>query len=260
MKPWWGVKTLKSQEIVQWSIKDRFVALQKGLKEWTIYNFETPNEQNSDVIYKIVKDKQQLVNATATRFVLPPHVNSVLVEPSLADRAMIVKPSNPLLIMPDESIKVFISTPLWITILYEEKDLPLLDVPFWRPSDSWFGKNTMHGDLCYAKYTDAALSIREANPRSHRAITSVTIVNKQSTPLSIERLNLPTPKLKVYVDEAGQFWSEDLIIEQKTEHGAPVSEVKHKVPEHNSGLTLVSQSRVASNKSSLLSTLKNLVA
>ncbi len=260
MEAWWGVKTLNNQEIVQWSIHDRFIALQKDLREWTIYNYETTTEQNCSLVYKKLLDTQHLGHATATRFVLPQHVNSVLVEPSLADRAMIVKPSNPLLIMPDESIKVYISTPLWLTILYAEKDLPLLDVPFWRPSDSWFGKNTMHGDLCYAKYTDAALSITEANPRSHRAITSVTIVNKQSTPLSVERLNLPTPKLKVYVDEMGQFWSEDLIIEQKTEHGASVSEVDHKVPEHDSGLTLVSQSRMASNKSSLLSTLKNLVA
>ncbi|MDC8831068.1 DUF432 domain-containing protein [Alteromonas gilva] len=256
---WWGQFTFSPDEIKCWRIGERCIAIKRGLHEWTVWNKQTYPEQSEVVICNCVQPDENFDDVDYQRFMVKQTGDTLIIEPSLADRAMIVRPSKPIIVMPDEEVRLYVSTPMWMTVLLPNREEPMTDIPFWRPSDSWFGSSTMRGDICYAKYTEAKMDRSRLENRSHRAFTTVTIKNDQEDPLSIQRLNLPVPALKLYIDQDQQFWTEQVNIVQRTEHSSPVSHVKQSLPEDPQSMVLVSESREMSKKPSFLSTIKSLV-
>lgn len=256
---WWGEFDFALNQTKCWRIGERTVFIRRSEKEWTVWNKECVNENNEAIVVDDIESEEPIDKLSSERFILSNTSKKLFVEPSLADRAMVVRPSKPIIVMPGEQAKLFISTPLWMTLSIEDKDAPMVDIPFWRPSDSWFGATTMSGDLCYSKYTDAKLNADNLEIRSHRASTLVTVLNDQDENLLIQRLNLPVPLLKVYANENNQFWTDQVNIVQSNEHSMAVSHISHSPPEHFKSLTQVSESRELSNKSSLMSSIKNLI-
>lgn len=258
---WWGEFEFEFEigETKCWRIGDRFIAIRRNQQEWTIWNKETDTELQKLISVNEPETNESFDSVDYKRYVLSSTTKQLVVEPSLADRAMVVRPSKPLVVLPGEDITVYISTPLWMTILVPQQKVPIADIPFWRPSDSWFGPSTMAGDLCYSKYTDAKMDMQNLEKRSHRASTMVTIKNASESPLNIERINLPVPALKVYEDENGEFWTDHVSILQKMEHAKPISHIRHLPPENVAKMKLVSESRELSNKTSFLSSIKSLI-
>ncbi|WP_342807616.1 DUF432 domain-containing protein [Alteromonas sp. M12] len=257
--PWWGEFTFALSETKCWRIRERLIAIKRGQGEWTIWNHETTAEIDLPISTDKSISNESFEDVEFSRYLLENTSDTLLIEPSLADRAMVVRPSRPLVVLPEEQINVFVSTPLWMTILIPNHPLPMADIPFWRPSDSWFGPSTMEGDLCYSKYTDAKMDIKRLEKRSHRATTMVTIKNAQEKPLTIDKLNLPVPALKLYVNQDGEFWTDQVSIMQRLEHTKSVSHVRHSPPDKIQLMELVSESRELSKKSSFLSSIASLI-
>ncbi|MFT6331614.1 MAG: hypothetical protein ACJAYN_003577 [Bermanella sp.] len=76
------------------------------------------------------KPKESFDNVDYRRYVLGSTSEQMIIEPSLADRAMIATLNKPIVVLPGEEIKVFISTPLWMTILVPQRKVPIADIPF----------------------------------------------------------------------------------------------------------------------------------
>lgn len=257
--PWWGEFSFTPSETKCWRIKDRLIAIKRGSREWTIWNNQTATEMDLAIAVNKPKSRESFEDIEFSRYLLGDTTDTLIIEPSLADRAVVVRPNRPLVVMPQEKINLYVSTPIWVTVLIPERDVPMADIPFWRPSDSWFGPSTMSGDLCYSKYTDAKLDIERLEKRSHRASTMVTIKNDQDKPLTIERLNIPVPALKLYVNQDGEFWTDQVSILQRFEHNKSISHVRHSPPENIQLMELVSESRELSKKASFLSSIASLV-
>lgn len=256
---WWGKFQFAINDSMYWRIGERSIIVKRSQREWTIWNKQTDAELKMPIKVGKTSSDEQLLDDDCSRYILAATNEVLEIEPSLADRAMIVKPAIPLIVSPNEQIEMFVSTPLWLTVLIPSKDKPIADIPFWRPSDSWFGPSTQTGDLCYSKYTDAKLDESLLELRAYRATTKVMLTNELEEPLVLERLNLPVPALKLYVDKSNRFWSDEVSILQTEEHGKSVSRVKHFAPKNSTGLLLVSESRELSKKSSFLSSIKSLV-
>lgn len=255
---WWGDFDFAMDAIKRWKFGDRFIAIQRSAHEWTVWDNTTSQEESVPITVEDIVETETFEGVDFSRYVVSESKNILMIEPSLADRAMIVRPNKPFSVLPQQEITVYVSTPVWMTILLKNSDVPMADIPFWRPSDSWFGKNTMHGDICYSKYTEAKLNDDVLEIKPHRAKTMVTIKNALNEPLKIERLNLPVPALKLYVTSDG-FWTDQVSIVQTLEHGKSVSHLRHFRPQLIEDLRLVSESRVLSKKSSLLSSIKSLI-
>lgn len=256
---WWGTFKFDMTETKCWRVGQRTIAIERDMHEWSIWNKETPKEETKLItvtpkgIHETFKDselKRYMTNQTS---------NVLVIEPSLADRSMTVRPAKPFVIMPEQEVQVYISTPLWMTVMLPETQIPIADMPFWRPSDSWFGPSTMHGDICYSKNTDAKTDRNKLETRSHRANSIITIKNAHDEPLTVERMSLPVPALKLYVDDSGMFWTDQVSILQEVEHNKPISHVRHSPPKVKSHIVRVSESRELSSKTSFLSTLISLI-
>lgn len=259
-KSWWGEFHFDPLETKCWRIGDRVIAVKRNKHEWTVWNKETDVESDQPTLVEAPKPSDSFQDSEFHRYILNTTNGTLIIEPSLADRAMVIRPNKPFTIMPEEEIKIYVSSPLWMTILAPDSKMPISDIPFWRPSDSWFGPSTMSGDLCYSKYTDAKMEKELIEKRSHRATTIVTIKNAQEEPLYIERLNLPTPALRLYSDQEGELWTDQIFITQHIEHSKSVSHVRHTSPENITNLKPISESRESSNKASFLSSIKSLVS
>jgi hypothetical protein len=142
---------------------------------------------------------------------------SIELVPCLADRPIVVSPEDPLILPPREHITLFISTPLWVKVVAGKGDVPLLDQPTHRPTDTWFGPSTMEGELCYATRTSARMNLENIPIRPHRAISTVEIKNEAKSDLSIEKLRIPAQQMSVYATSDGHFWTETVTLDRQDE-------------------------------------------
>ncbi len=83
-------------------------------------------------------------------------------------------------------------------------------MPVYRPSDTWFGADTIDGEFCYASRTQARTSLESLIHFPHRAITPIIIVNEVEDPLQILQLRVPLPYLALHVSPDGQLWTDSI--------------------------------------------------
>lgn len=129
------------------------------------------------------------------------------VEPLLADRPVVARPLVPTELLPKERATLLVSTVLWARVAVGEQTLA--ELPAARLSDTWFGANTRHGELCYASQTRARLRLDNVHDNAFRAVTPVTISNDGEDNLKLERINVPVPHLTLFCD-GQRFWTSAL--------------------------------------------------
>ncbi|MFH1465270.1 MAG: hypothetical protein ABIO70_12865 [Pseudomonadota bacterium] len=129
--------------------------------------------------------------------------------PRLADRPVIVRPSEPLLVAPEEEVLLFAVTPLWVSLQAADGRQPLVELPCTRLSLTWFGADTRVGELCLAGRRPLC-----ATPATEpcRARTPVRIHNHTEEPLPVERLRLPLPRMPLFQTAEGAFWTPQVAV------------------------------------------------
>ena len=141
------------------------------------------------------------------RFLLSDNSQSVGIAPQLADRTVVVRPLVPTELLPRQRATLFISTALWARIAFGGQTLA--ELASVRLSDTWFGTNSRHGELCYASQTRALVSLDNAQHSPFRAITPISIDNQGDANVRLERINVPVPNLTLYCD-GERFWTSAL--------------------------------------------------
>lgn len=141
-----------------------------------------------------------------TRYLCERTADGIALSARLADRAVASRPEVPIVVQPHQQISLWISTPLWIRIAEIGDEVPLVELPVVRMSDSWAGRDTRSGTLCYATRTRARTSDL-VDPHPVRAITRVEVSNRGDSPLPVERINLPVPHLTLYLGPRGWLTS-----------------------------------------------------
>lgn len=142
------------------------------------------------------------------------HPGSRLVlTPQTADRPVVVRPVTPFLLPPDEELTLYVSTMVWLQVKVGDPPREFLEVPLYRPSDTWFGASTGDGEMCYSLQTSARLYLEKLPIRPHRAISALRVRNRAGTNLSIERVVLPLPHMSIFAGEDGKLWTETVTLE-----------------------------------------------
>ncbi|TYK64244.1 hypothetical protein [Colwellia echini] len=254
---WWGEFTFNVQQQQSWSVGERAILLKRKATEWNLWNIES-DEEGDDIIVSDGSAFNLDDKVAAGRFLEQMTTDKIKVYPLLADRTFIARPSSPLTILAGEKTQLFISTPLWFYAETFPGAKPLVDLPFWRPSDSWFGRSTIDGQLCYAKYTTAKTDIDELDLHPHRATTSIMLINNHNKALTINRINVPVNYLHLYSDSKNQLWTSRLTIEVKDDSADVELIIEKKFPSDFDALTFISKPRVLSEHGKLIRRISNL--
>lgn len=167
-------------------------------------------------------------NSQQRRFLVGDDQHPVAIAPCLADRPVVTRPQVPTELLPRQRVRLLVSTPLWLQIQIGEQ--LLLELPSIKLSDTWFGPHTRSGELCYAAQTRARLTTEQLPEDPLRAQTEVTLINHASTPLLLERLNLPVPNLPLYSDGL-RFWTASLTIERSRDQQTAQVEIDPRPPQ-----------------------------
>lgn len=144
---------------------------------------------------------------------------AVQLVPRLADRPIIARPEHPFWLPSGTDVTVYMSAPVWVQLSLG--GAALMELPLFRPSDTWFGPSTTSGELCYAVQTSLRRRLDPLFPRPHRAVTAIQIRNRGKDSLQVQRIRLPAPMLGVYAG-AVSLRTRDVVLERVGDADATV--------------------------------------
>jgi hypothetical protein len=258
---WWGGIRFSLNECKAWQIGERMIVVQRHECEWRIWNIESKDENTHPLELVTPSNTDFLSMPPTQRFLVKRTESSITVMPKLADRAMVIRPSSVISILPGQSSHLYVSTQLWMAFSLAQDSAPMFDVPLWMPSDSWFGESNMVGEICYAKYSEANVDLSSLKKRSHRVFTCIKIINDHEEALHIQRIKMPMPLLDLYVDNEGQFWSDSICLTHNADHNKPSFEINrlHKSKDTSAHKRL-SPARKLVDSNVFLRSIKSLIA
>lgn len=134
--------------------------------------------------------------------------NRLVLEPVLADRAVVIRPYQPIFLLSGQEVTLYLSTPVWIRIRAGESPVLLRELASVTLSDTWFGPSSREGEVCYAGKTRALQRLEDLPVRPHRAITPLKIRNDAPEPLPLEKVSLPVPMLSLYGTADASLWTQ----------------------------------------------------
>ncbi|MDH3420120.1 MAG: hypothetical protein OEQ25_13475 [Gammaproteobacteria bacterium] len=246
---WWGVYDLEPECWARWQIGPLTLFAQPKRHEW-VFGWKAARDplQNALSIDVPASTAPDPDDYTFSRYVVGKPHSHLELGPRLGDRPFIVRPVSELSLLAGQQTVLFVSTVVWIaTYLNGSTDEPcaLLEIPARRPSDTWFGPNTLQGELCYASRTSAHIDLDAIEPRPHRAVTPVEIRNLGSDTLPIDQLRVPIPALSLYHDQDNGLWTDTVCFvreEGDREASLTVPEASDHLPEER---TLLAPPRAA---------------
>jgi len=222
---WWGSFEVDLGQTRYWRIGPLSLWIKRQETEWRL-SFESSRDPLDSSLEVKPPDADVPIpeSAEVRRVGMRQTDGTIVLRPALADRAVISRPEIPLGILPGDDVRLFVGTSVWIHVLVPSATTPMLDIPAYRPSDTWFGPSTRVGKLCYASRTNARLQFENLPVSPNRAVTVIELKNKAKDEFQLERLSLPTPNLSMYSDEQGRLWTELVTVERQP--GGEFAEVR----------------------------------
>jgi len=258
----WRTYNLEQADSLMINFGPLTMAIQHSEPEWMICNQWSATTESDTLMISatatITKETLPILE-NSERFVLGKTGESVLLKPALADRPVIIKPREPFNLAPGAETKLYVSSPLWISISVGSPSVQLKETPIIRPSDTWFGPSTLEGMLCYASKTHGYLHCDELPMRMHRAVTPVKIVNDAESTFLLERFSLPAPHLKLFCDSESKFlWTQPLTLIREKDEATASLKLEEGPPSEALNAIQIGNPRVEPDKSALTRALDTL--
>ena len=215
MDSWWGSYDVASNQTLRWQLGPQALWVTQDDSEWRVA--VAGGRDNLDKRLVIAEPAQEPSDddIDVMRFASRSGKRSIRLGPALPDLPVVVRTNKPFFVPAMEETTLFLSVPLWLRVYLDGRAAELVDIPIARPSDTWFGPDTMTGELCYALRTSARLHLENLPRRPHRAISAVRIQNNAPSVLQIEKLKVPVPHLSLFVSNEGHLWTEALTLERE---------------------------------------------
>lgn len=231
---WWGDFSIDENQAAAWQIGPLKLWLRHGQSEWSLCTETKADPMTAESRIQIPYLGTLPDSETHQRFAIQQKKSAVQVSPLTADRPMISRPLSPFAITAKERVTLFISTPIWIRIAVGSPARTLVDIPSYRPSDSWFGPDTTQGELCYASRMHAQMNTENISWTPHRAITTVELINPTNASILLERLCLPLPHFSIFSSQENLLWTEGATFELTGEDGLAHLRI-HRSPPREAG-------------------------
>jgi hypothetical protein len=217
MSTWWGRYDIAMGHTMRWQIGPATLWVTRKQVEWSVGQVDSGDPVDHRLAIAEDSDAPDDDEIEVTRFAVRSESRTVVLTPQLPDRPVIFRAARPFFVPSGKEATLYVSSPLWLRLDVGETNTELLDVPLQRPSDTWFGPNTLTGELCYASRTSGRLHLEEVPVRPHRAITAVRIINRAASSLPLEKLKVPVPALGLWSSETGHLWTAGLTLERESD-------------------------------------------
>jgi len=205
---WWGELEVEPGQSLHFLLGPLDLWVTRDARAWRVFA-RTVEDRPVAAVHAGGPPPELAVRST----VLVPSTTSPLsVAPALPDRAVVARPSSPVYVPGGETAEVYLSTPLWIRLADSGGERFLYEVASTRLSDTWLGRTTVEGQLCYGHRPVLATTFADVVPHPARAVTKVTVKNSGNAPLLLERVAIPAAHLSLFSGENGHFWTQPVSI------------------------------------------------
>jgi hypothetical protein len=250
--PWWGRYTVPDDAAARLCIGPLDLIVENREGEWRVVHQRGDDplseRQSIEVPAPLVEPPP---GATVERYAFASRSVELEVLPALADRPVVIRPDTPFYLLSGEEAVLYVTTPLWVRVRTVDPPRELIDVPSYRPSDTWLGPNTREGELCYAGRTAGRLLLHELQRRPARVVTAVLLRNRAKASLLVDRLNLPVPMLSLYADTSARLWTQTVTIERESEGLLAAVKLDRTPPAEAEGARAIGEPRVKAERSIL---------
>ena len=233
-KPWWGDQKLGLNETGFWQIGPFRFWLNREKRQWRFSgqpnNQDLESNETRQIIPSALPIPEEAVHVQ--RLAFNQTHQKLRLMPLLADRSVVVRPSQPVSLPPKQKIVLYFSSPLWLQVEVDEPLVELAQIPLQRPSDTWFGPNTREGELCYSLRTSARMNRNFVPHQPHRVLTEVNVVNLADSILPIDIIQVPLPAMSLYAAASGQLWTQVLTLERRDKGDHAELKLGKNPPEH----------------------------
>ena len=253
--PWWGEKALDHEGRGRFRIGSLSLWVRKHAREWWLaQELDSLGMQESgDAAHEpSTLPEKPPDSAKIERVAATSGGATVRLWPRLADRSVVSRPETPMSLPPRAAVDFFVTTSVWLTVESLEPSIQLLDVPTRLMSNTWFGPSSMEGELCYAVRTRARLELGDPSATPYRALSKVTVRNEGEGPLLIERINLPTRSLALFVDVRGCLWTPSITVARRRDGRLADVSFEHVPPEEAEGAQALAPAREPEQRSTYL--------
>lgn len=242
---WWGTHQFTVNEQRRWQMAGLLLQVQREAQEWQIAYHRSTHQHEDDHDWQILThthDNPMPEKSLLQRYIFNQTQQQIILKPCLADRSVVIKPITPLFLSSNQQTTLFVSTPLWLNIFSDDDNL-LLDIPFVRPTDTWFGATPIRGEICYATKVFARLALEQLPIRAFRAVTPIRIINHHTKTIQIERINIPVPLLPLYAAQDGRLWTPTIEVEQLANGRTPKVSISKNLHAQAGIVKLLNQAR-----------------
>lgn len=210
---WWQPQELAIDACRHYRLGPLHIYLQRQSKQWLLaHEYSTEDMQQAPCHADV---SMIPVHLTSQRYLISQSPASYQLLPRLMDRPVVVKTLQPVNLPPNEQTTLYISSPVSLSVMLTEHNMLLQNIAVQRLSDTWFGPSTQIGELCYADKTHARHAKTDLPLRPHRAVTPVTVHNRSTQMLSIDKISIPVPFLALYVLPDGSLWTDPVTLSQE---------------------------------------------
>lgn len=241
---WWGTYGLAIGEAAFLRVGPLSLWATRREHEWRLMTVRGDDALDATLDRRMPVDAGEIPSdAEPLRFGFGRAPEAVTILPVLADRPVVVRPEMAFYVPPGESVRMYVSTPLWLRVVVGEAEEAAHELPIHRPSDTWFGPTVMEGELCYASRSHLRLSADEVEFRPHRAVTELLLRNRAQDPLLLDRLKIPVEHLSVYAGNDGRLWTEPVTLVRDSDGDFAAVRIGERAPASVDGARLLTPAR-----------------
>ncbi len=248
---WWGPFEGPEPGGLDLTIGPLRLAIVRTDSEWRL-GFEYDDGVESDRVRAEPISQLPDDRAIQERYAVGGAEATLVLDPATADRAVVVRPRVPVFVPPGETLRVFVSSPVWVRVRAARNRTVLREIPAKRLTDTWFGSSTRDGELAYALRSNARTSLSELPPMRHRVLTPVTVRNRSEAMLPVDRLSLPVPYLSVFADGRRRLWTEAVAMTRTEDDELAALDIGQGAPAEAESAEQVSKPRAAADTNLLV--------
>lgn len=206
---WWGSFDIPENVSCSWRISLLRLHVNRCKSEWNFAWHQDKNPSEPIVSYDLTgaakPNSNEIEQARFFNNCADTHFDLGL---AMADRPIVARPETSVFVPPGQHVTLYVSSGVWLQPKLNGH--VLMDIPVYRPSDTWFGENTREGEMCYASRTRARTEATESTISPHKVVTPITIINRGLESVKIEHIRVPLTNLGLYTNEAGGLVSNSL--------------------------------------------------
>jgi hypothetical protein len=219
---WFGQFSIPIGSSGHWRVGPLELVVEHAAGEWRVAQTRDSDAGDEEAFVHIEPTVSLASSPDTQRYVVSDPSPQLSVLPLLPDRAVITRPVSPVFVPANETIRLYVSMPVWLRLAAGREHKVLTEVPTQRLSDTWFGPNTREGELCYALRSRCRLALDDAEVQRHRALTPVRIRNRSTEVLVLERLKVPVRQLSLFAEPSGRLWTSEVALD-RTDDGQSVA-------------------------------------